>query len=389
MSGHDALVAELETWLVEASLGDPDLPGLFTALCDGLRAAGLPLDRAVMDWPTLHPIHIAEELTWRPDRPLNHERYGRAVSGSAVFLDGPLGRAVRSELGVLRRRLTGPEALIDGAVLSTLRDEGFTDYLATAVGFAVAKLRPAESGGYTGVVAGWATRREGGFSDADVAALRRVMPLVGVAVRTALQNQLLANIADAYLGRAVAPRVLSGQMRRGDGERFRAVLWYADLRDSTRRAQELGADGYLALLNRYYDATAGSVIAAGGEVLAFVGDAVLAVFPLGDDAQAAARAAGAAADAALAAADVAFGLAIVEGEVLFGNVGVPERLSFSVIGEAVNLAQRIEAHTKTAGAPALATAAVAAAEPDRWAPLGEIVLPDIAEPVALYARRRG
>jgi adenylate cyclase len=387
MSGRDPLTAELEAWLVEAALGDPDMPDLFGALCAGLRASGLPLDRALLVWPTLHPLHVAEQLVWRPDGPMAHERFRRGAGRGVAFSHGPLGGVIRTELGLLRRRLDGPDALIDFDALAEMRDEGFTDYLAAAVGFSVARLRPTESDGTTGVVASWATRRESGFSDADVAVLRRLMPLVGVSARIALQNRLLANIADAYLGRTVAPRVLSGQMGRGDGERFRAVLWYADLRDSTRRAQALGPEGYLALLNGFYDATAGSVIAEGGEVLAFIGDAVLAVFPFGDDAGAAARAAGAAVDAARAATDVSFGVAVTEGDVLFGNVGVPERLSFTVVGEAVNRVQRMEAHTKTAGVAALATEAVAAAEPDRWVSLGPVSLPDVAGPVALYARK--
>jgi adenylate cyclase len=294
---------------------------------------------------------------------------------------------IRSGVNRFRRRLDGPGAHADFSVLAGLAAAGFTDYLAAVAEFGVARLRPGATFGYTGIVASWATRRPGGFSDGDVEALGRLMRPLSVSARTALQSQLLKNLADAYLGPSIGEKVLAGAIRRGQGERLRCVVWYADLRGFTRLGHELSPDAYLAMLNRYYDAVAGSAIAAGGEVLSFIGDAVLAVFPFDDDPNPAARAAGAAVDAALAAADVGFGVALAEGEVLFGNVGVPDRLSFTVIGEAVNQVQRMEAHTKTAGVPALATAAIAAAEPEKWTALGPAILPGVAEPVALYARK--
>jgi adenylate cyclase len=334
--------------------------GLFEALCRRLHAAGIPVDRALLAWPTLHPLFIAEQITWRRDGGIDVQRFVRGDADHPAFKRGPFGFLILNGLDRLRRRIVGPSALRDFPILEDLHAEGFTDYVATATEFGVARLRPANTFGYTGIVTSWATTRDAGFTDADIAALSGLMRLLSVSARATLQNRLLKNLADAYLGPSVGERVLAGAIRRGEGETIRAVLWYTDLRGSTRLSQRMSPPDYLAMLNRYYDATAGAAIAAGGEVLAFVGDAVLAVFPHGNDPAAAGRAATAAAVAALERAasdpDLAFGIAMGSGEVLFGNVGVPERLSFSVIGEAVNAVQRIEAHTKLAGHRVLATA---------------------------------
>ena len=169
--------------------------------------------------------------------------------------------------------------------------------------------------------------------------------------------------------------MLDGQIRRGDGERIHAVIWYSDMRDSTRLADRLDPHVFIERLNRYFECTAGAVIAGGGEVLRFVGDAVLAIFPIragGDDARTASeRALAAARDAEsrLARANeglaaqgeepIEFGLGLHVGDVMYGNIGVPERLEFSVIGPAANEVARIEDLTKTLGRRVLVSEAFA------------------------------
>ncbi|MEM8664148.1 MAG: adenylate/guanylate cyclase domain-containing protein, partial [Pseudomonadota bacterium] len=179
-------------------------------------------------------------------------------------------------------------------------------------------------------------------------------------------------IAATYLGKVAGNRVLSGEIARGEGKHIDAVIWYCDLRGSAELCDTLGVDEYLPLLNKYFVATAGPVMREGGDVLDFIGDAVLAIFPLHEDgAHRALRATEAAAREvdALRLSEPAFqdrkcladvtGIAIATGSVVYGNIGVPQRLTFSVIGPTVNAVARLEDLTKVIGEPILATENVA------------------------------
>jgi len=177
-------------------------------------------------------------------------------------------------------------------------------------------------------------------------------------------------LLDTYLGPRTGRKVLEGAIRRGDGENIQAVVLFSDLRNSSRLAEDLPRDDYLRLLNRYFETLLEPIAEHGGEVLKFIGDAVLAIFPLADDdaartGQASGQALTVQAHNALAAAESAlargrgeaeqgcrsidFGIALHVGEVTYGNVGGQDRLDFTVIGPAVNLATRIERLCKTSG----------------------------------------
>ncbi len=389
--GHDALLTGVEDWLLEQALRDVDVAALFSALCERLRGIGLPLDRAMLSWPTLHPVWHSEQLIWRPGEEAELSRFNYDMGVSEHFVASPMNHMLMRGVPVLRRRIEGPAAVLDFPVLRELQAAGFSDYLSAVSDFSLTGARV--FGGYTtvGLAGSWATRRAGGFEDADIAALGRLLRLYAAAVRASLLTRIMENLCTAYLGPSTARRVMAGAIRRGDGERIRALIWFSDLRGSTRAAQSLPAEDYLALLNRFYAVTAQPVIDAGGEVLDFLGDGVLGVFPLGEDPGAVIRRATAAADAAVAAnrsgPALEFGVGLTVGEVMYGNVGVPERLNFTAIGPAVNAVTRVERHTRVAARPVLATAEVAAAEPERWEAIGPVALDGLAEPAALYARR--
>jgi adenylate cyclase len=235
----------------------------------------------------------------------------------------------------------------------------------------------------------------------DLDALSRIQTVFAVAARAAIQKRVMANLATAYLGPTAGRRVLSGDIRRGDGERISAVVWFSDMRGSTRLSDEMDPDDYLALLNKYFECTAAPVIAHGGEILNFIGDGVLGVFPIegADGAAEAVRRATAAVDDALrlrveaieagipADAPLEFGIGLDIGELMFGNIGVPDRLAFSGIGRVVNGTQRIEAATKDMGFPVLATAAVAEAAPGVWITAGKRCLADFQRELELYTYR--
>ena len=252
-----------------------------------------------------------------------------------------------------------------------------------------------------GMAGSWSTDRPSGFSDDDLQALLRLQQRLGVACKMRIKEQIARNVVTAYLGPDAGLRVLSGQIRLGDGETIRAAIWYSDLRDSTRLAESLSQDDFIQLLNIYFECTGGAVLAHGGDILNFIGDAVLAIFPIKNgqstEQQACSRALAASQDAQrrLAAVNrdrkregaepLVFGLGLHVGEVLFGNIGVPERVSFSVIGPTVNEVARLEALTKKLGHPVLASENFACNTADEWVRLGCHKLHGVGDPIEVCA----
>ncbi len=398
---HEVLIEEIESWLIDEALGDPDIVELFDALCIRLHAAGVPLERAAMSWPTLHPLFQAEQIYWRRGEDAKLSQMRHDAGTPEAFEKSPFAHVLRNSLTRLRRRLTGPERLIDFPVLEELEAQGFTDYLMTATSFQIAEVRNYR-GGKSGILASWSTRRDGGYTTADLKALTRIQRVFAVACHSSIQKRVMANLVNAYLGQTAGWRVLSGDIRRGDGERIQAVVWYSDLRDSTRLSNAMAPEAYLDLLRCYYDCTAQAVIEEGGEILEFIGDAVLAIFPIKGETgrpeavRAATRAMERALDAKAEKAPqistlhgvdgIRFSISMAVGEVMFGNIGVPERLTFSAIGPVVNAVARIDDLTKDVGRSVLATEDVAKIEPERWKTVGRHALSGFDEPIELFAR---
>ena len=194
--------------------------------------------------------------------------------------------------------------------------------------------------------------------------------------------------------------MLAGSIRRGDGTQTQAVVWYNDMRNSTALADTMPGQDYIELLNEYFDATATPIIEAGGEVLDFVGDGVLAIFPYNDSEQqkVAVEAATTALRNVLKARDklndarsekglfpINFGIGVNTGKVMFGNIGISQRLTFSVIGPTVNEVSRIESLTKATGMDALVTRDIVALQPENWVSIGKQRLSGVSEEMELFA----
>lgn len=392
---HDVLVQEIEGWLVDQALSDPDITALFRQLCERLNGVGIPVHRASLVWPMLHPLFNAEQIFWNPDEGAKLLQYSHANRKTEGWFRSPFYHALQNNLDRLRRRLTGPNALLDFDVLHEFREQGFTDYLLTCSAFRIGEVETFEERG-TGILASFATRRQGGFTGDDLSALSHIQRLLAVTCRVVIQRRVTANLVNTYLGPTAGWRALTGEIRRGDGDRIRAVVFYVDLRGSTKLSDLMDADEYLSLLKDYYDCVAQPVLDQGGEILDYIGDAVLAIFPiLGDTGgPEAVRAACRAMEEALNRRDqytgdkslMRFAISLSVGEVMFGNIGVPERLTFSVIGPVVNRVARMDDVSKTLGRAVLVTAEIAAIEKDCWESLGEVPL-DGMGPVELFARR--
>ena len=392
---HAPFTGEIEDWLIRSALGDPDITTMFEILCQRLHGVGIPLDRASLSWPTLHPLFRSEQVFWRRGTGTQFEQYIHSSAQNDAWIRSPLYHVVSNGLPNLRRHLTGPAALVDFDVLEDFRGQGFTDYLVTGSRFRIAEVDDF-GGGKPGIIASWATKRPDGFTDDDLDALKRIQTMFAVACRSAVQKRVMANLANAYLGTTAGWRVLAGDIRRGDGETIHAVVWFSDLRGSTRLSESMDPDSYLALLNRYFECTAAPVIQHGGEILNFIGDGVLAIFPVdGDCGTAAARAEAAVRDARRlraeavatgtpAGAPLRFGIGLAIGKVMFGNIGVPSRLAFSGIGQVVNTVQRIETATKEVDLMVLADAGFAASAPGGWQSAGEIEIRDFGRRIEVF-----
>jgi adenylate cyclase len=272
-------------------------------------------------------------------------------------------------------------------LLVELHAQGVTDFLILRAAFTEVPFKDTIS---EGVMTTWSTTKPGGFSDIHLTALKRLIPRLAVATKMARGEDTVTNILTAYLGGDAAKRVLAGQIRRGDGEVIPSVIWYSDLRKSTTLADTLPGEEFLAILNAFFECTAGAVLDHDGDVLRFIGDAVMAIFPVGGDnlCQHDAEARLAEVNKERAAAGkpaLALGLGLHVGEVMFGNIGTPERLEFSVIGPAANEVTRLEALTKDVGRSLVVSAAFAKCLDIAWESLGEHEFKGVAGTRELFA----
>jgi adenylate cyclase len=395
---ESSLIGQVTDWLVDQSLGEPDIVELFEGVCTRLHAIGVPVSRAMLMWSTLHPLFQAENVVWKTNQRAELRQFRHQDVGTEEWHRSPMKHMLQTNISVLRRRLAGPGALLDFEILKDLAGEGYTDYLVMASEL-FARSIYSETAARRGMFVTWASDRPGGFSDDDLAALQRIQRRLAIACKTVIQSRISNNIAEAYLGRQTGKRVLAGSIRLGDGEQTRALVWYSDLRSSTRLAETMPSRDFLDLLNVYFECSARPAIAAGGEVLAFVGDAVLAIFPIENDSElpGLTRKVTEALNKSLVLTDeinhervsngrdpIRYGIGLNVGEVMYGNIGVPERLAFSAIGPTVIEVARIEKMTKSLGSRVLATRELAVIEPKLWRSMGPHRLEGLGQPQELF-----
>jgi adenylate cyclase len=372
-------------WLADQALGDSESDQLFDGLCRRVSAAGIPIIRGYVAFRVLHPLYSAHGLNWNASG-VTVEMFPVVEGTAEVWLRSPMYHAIAHGLPVLRRRLTGPEAMLDFEVLKDLREFGGHDYLLFTIPFDQNRGR--------GIECSWLCGRPGGFTDGEITALQGLTHRLAGALKARIERHIAQNVAIAYLGERAGRAVLSGAIHRGDGEKIQAALWYSDLRQSSTIADGQSAEAFLAVLNRYFEMTAAAVHDNHGEVVSFIGDAVLGVFRVdGTASDACERALAAAKEARrrLAALEhqsdqkrLDFGIGLHLGEVIYGNVGIPGRLQFTLVGPAVNEVARVEGMTKTLGVSLIATAAFARELTCECRSLGDHWLRGIGKPTELF-----
>lgn len=387
------LIDGVSAWLKQSALKGVDLETIVTETCERLAAVGIPLIRVHLSFSMLHPLYDALSFTWR-------RKEGVVVAGfhsggdsgqPERYRSSPYYQLISKNLSHLRRRID-PKVPSEFPVFDDLKTLGATDYLAFAQTFGDADGK--------GMLGSWATDTADGFTDDMIKALLYIQNNLAVTALMAVLAKLADNMLTTYLGGDAGKRVLSGQIRRGDGDTIRAVLVMVDMRNSTHLAENGGRQVYIDTLNQFFDAVAAPFNRHGGQILSFIGDGFLAVYPCERQkapSQAAARAAMSAARQAVARMaelnrnrvaagldEIGFGIGLHVGNVMFGNVGLENRLTFSAFGSATNEVQRLENLTKKYGQPIVASEIFKDYCGGDWLLQGKETLRGISEAVSIF-----
>ena len=370
-------------WLTDGARSAQRPEAVLADLCERLVHAGIPLWRVAVFVRTLHPQIMGRRFIWQAGAGVTITEGPFDLLEADQFQSSPF-LAVINTGRTVRRRLMDANNQNEFSIYGELRSQNATDYLANPLIFTDGSVH----------VVTWSTQQKGGFTDAQIACIQTIVtPLARVAEIRALQRTA-ANLLDAYVGHHAGERILAGQIRLGHSELLHSVIWLSDMRGFTALADRLPPQILVDLLNRYFDCQVPTILQHGGEVLKFIGDGLLAIFPLAEGATDAPevcnRALKAAREARVSiesieapfntgnASGVRFGLALHLGEVLYGNIGSGNRLDFTCIGPAVNLAARLEKLAAGLGRTIILSAEFAKHSRVDLEPLGEFAIAGFA-----------
>jgi adenylate cyclase len=374
-------------WLIDGARSATSPPRMMSETCERLVQAGIPLWRVSVFVRMLNPDIFGRSFVWRPGAEVVINTADFDIQDSPEFKRSPLAILYETEQEV-RYRLDDPESR-RFPFFDDMRAEGVTDYIALPLLFTDG-LAHASS---------WTTKQAGGFSEEQLNALRTlVMPLTRL-IEIIILRGTAATLLDTYVGNRAGERILGGQIRRGHTETMDAAIWLSDLRGFTALSDRLPAETVVDILNQYFDCQVSSIRAHGGEVLKFMGDGLLAVFPIdeyvGDIRQVcsrvleAARESRASVDAmhypiGEAVERFRFGVALHAGRILYGNIGGGNRLDFTCIGPAVNLAARLEKIAGRLHRTVVASERFAGICAGGWSDLGEFPIAGFSKAERVY-----
>ncbi|MFD1696870.1 adenylate/guanylate cyclase domain-containing protein [Roseibium aestuarii] len=381
--------AEIVQWLYAEALGKQDTLQLIAELGVRLREGGVPVDRVTTAINLLHPSVRAEGAVWTTDGTHELRRYLAEEELDDRYLRSPL-KVVYEEERSVRCRIRPDDTSDPYGIITDLRAEGYTDYIAMPMNFSDGTIKSVT----------YATKAPGGFFDTHLAVFESIIRPLAVVCEMSTLRRTAETLLDTYVGPRAGSRVLHGTVKRGEGEWISAIVSFADLRGFTRLSNTLPPDKLIAFLNRYFGAMANAVEEHGGEVLKFIGDEVMAIFPYGGDVdprEAAMRALKAArqtkkaiegintSNCCMETPDMRVGIALHAGDVFFGNVGSDHRLDFTVIGPVVNLAARIAELAKDLDTDVLVSDAIADLMGCRAGLFGQYQVKGFDEPVSVFA----
>jgi adenylate cyclase len=381
-SDHDVV-----HWLTHGTRDERFLDNIFAELCARIQRSGIPLKRSTLHILIHHPQWLGARFLWADGM---HEaeiaRVDYDVRERSEFIGSPANELYDGATEV--REKLEREGGRKHAVYDEMRAKGLTDYVAWPLYHTLGKQH----------MVTFATDRPGGFNADDIAGLLKLLPALALVSEIRIKNRLARTLLETYVGKHAGEMILAGATRRGSGTTVRAAIMICDLRDFTKISDNWPRDDVIDLLNGYFDAMAEPVVRHGGEILKFIGDGMLAIFPL-DQPQACANLLRAVAEArqAMVALNeengkigreaMRYGIGVHVGDVMYGNIGSRSRLDFTVIGPAVNMASRIEAFTKQVGKPVLLSRAFAdfVKGDVNLEPVGEYPVRGFNDPIELFA----
>jgi adenylate cyclase len=374
-------------WLIDGARSATSPPRLMSETCERLVEAGLPLWRVAVFVRTLHPDIYGRAFFWRPGAEVIVNPAGFETPDSPEYRRSPL--AVLYDTGEeVRFRLDDPESR-RFPFFDDMRAEGVTDYIAVPLNFIDGSLHASS----------WTTKQPGGFSDEELAALRTIVTPLTRIIEIVNLRRTSMSLLDVYVGNSAGERIMGGQIRRGHADTMHAAIWLSDLRGFTALSDRVPAETVVDILNRYFDCQVSAIRSHGGEVLKFMGDGLLAVFPIqeqdrdirevGARVLEAARQSRANVEAmhypiGEAVERFRFGVALHVGRVLYGNIGGGDRLDFTCIGPAVNLAARLEKIAGRLSRTIVASEGFAGICAGGWADLGEFPIAGFSKAERVY-----
>jgi adenylate cyclase len=382
-----AALQEVTDWLIDGARSATSPIRLMAETCERLVAAGMPLWRVAVFVRTLHPDIYGRAFFWRPGAEVVMNPAGFEVQDSPEYRRSPLAILYDTAREV-RYRLDDPESR-RFPFFDDMRGEGVTDYIALPLLFIDGSTHGSS----------WTTKQPGGFGDDELAALRAIVrPLTRIIEIVNLRRTSLS-LLDNYVGNSAGERIMGGQIRRGHTDTLHAAIWLSDLRGFTALSDRLPAETVVDILNHYFDCQVSAIRDHGGEVLKFMGDGLLAVFPIAEADGDSRRVCGQVLEAARESrASVAalnypigetverfrFGVALHVGKILYGNIGGGNRLDFTCIGPAVNLAARLEKIAGRLNRTIVASEGFAGICAGGWSELGEFPIAGFTRAERVY-----
>jgi adenylate cyclase len=385
-----ARLQDLIDWLIDGARSAAGPNGPFKEMCERLVAAGLPLARVALFIRTLHPDVYGRSFIWRPGEEVALSTADIDIEKTPAFATSPIAAVYRSRRE-LRCRLDDP-ASRRFPYLDEIREQGVTDYIALPLHFIDGSVH----------VVTFTTTCPSGFADDHLEALRRIAAPMARIVEIIMLRRTAATLLDTYVGNSAGERIMAGQIRRGHAESMQAAIWLSDLRGFTALSDRLAPETVVEILNAYFDCQVPAIREHGGEILKFMGDGLLAVFPIAsadaDVGAVCARVLNAAREARSnvvamshgsdeATERFRFGVALHIGDILFGNIGGSGRLDFTCIGPAVNLAARLEKVAGRLGRTVVASSSFAGLCAREWADLGEFAIQGLSSAQRVYGLR--
>lgn len=335
-------------WLTNGTRDQRFIDDIFAELCIRLQIAGIPVKRASLHIWIYHPQWLGARMMWT-DGMLGSEiiMFDYDVRERSEYIGSPANEIHDGAAEVRENLEQDPSRARNHSVYTEMRARGLTDYVAWPLYHTLGNRH----------LVTFATDRPEGFSEQHIVELRKLIPVLALVSEIRVKNRLARTLLETYVGSHAGELILAGATRRGSGTTVRAAIMICDLREFTQISENWPRDDVIDLLNSYFDAMSEPIGRHGGEILKFIGDGVLAIFPLSQPSACAnlLHAVGEARQAMdrlnsenskTGRAPLNYGIGIHVGDVMYGNIGSHTRLDFTVIGPAVNMASRLEGLTK-------------------------------------------